>query len=177
MEWSDDIIARLRALWAEGLTTAEIGRRLGISKNSVVGKAHRLDLPARPSPIRRDAFHNVQRRAPAPRRVQGATLPPLSTAISTASGSPASACLDRALTRAIESAVDAGRPAAATRPGLVSPVARPVLRGAVCCWPIGEPGKPAFHFCGAAAMSGKPYCAAHAEIAYVRVRDRREDAA
>ena len=77
MEWSDDIIARLRALWAEGLTTAEIGRRLGISKNSVVGKAHRLDLPARPSPIRRDAIHNVQRRAPAPRRVQGATLPPL----------------------------------------------------------------------------------------------------
>ena len=177
MEWSDDIIARLRALWAEGLTTAEIGRRLGISKNSVVGKAHRLDLPARPSPIRRDAFHNVQRRAPAPRRVQGATLPPLSSAIPTASGSPVSAGLDRALTRAIESTVDAGRPAAATRPGLISPVARPVPRGAVCCWPIGEPGTPAFHFCGAAAMSGKPYCASHAEIAYVRVRDRREDAA
>ena len=31
----------------------EIGRRMGISKNAVVGKAHRLNLPARPSPIRR----------------------------------------------------------------------------------------------------------------------------
>ena len=177
MEWSDDIIVRLRALWAEGLTTAEIGRRLGISKNSVVGKAHRLDLPARPSPIRRDVVHNVQRRVPAPRRVQGATLPPLSMAISTPSRSPVSANLDRALTRAMESTVDSSRPVAAPRPGLVSPASRPVPRGAVCCWPIGEPGTPAFHFCGAAAMSGKPYCAAHAGIAYVRVRDRREDAA
>jgi len=30
----------------------EIGRHLGVSKNAVVGKAHRLDLPGRPSPIR-----------------------------------------------------------------------------------------------------------------------------
>ena len=43
---------RLRVLWAEGHSTSEIGRRMGITKNAVVGKAHRLDLPARPSPIR-----------------------------------------------------------------------------------------------------------------------------
>ena len=53
MEWNEETIARLRALWAEGLSTAEIGRRMGISKNAVVGKAHRLNLPARASPIRR----------------------------------------------------------------------------------------------------------------------------
>jgi GcrA cell cycle regulator len=52
MEWNDDTIGRLRALWAEGLSTAEIGRRMGVSKNAVVGKAHRLNLAARPSPIR-----------------------------------------------------------------------------------------------------------------------------
>jgi len=54
MEWSDEVISHLRALWAEGHSTAEIGRRLGVTKNAIVGKAHRLDLPARPSPIRRD---------------------------------------------------------------------------------------------------------------------------
>src|SRR5476651_615251 len=54
MEWNDEIIGQLRALWAEGHSTAEIGRRLGVTKNAIVGKAHRLDLPARPSPIRRD---------------------------------------------------------------------------------------------------------------------------
>ncbi|HQU05595.1 MAG TPA: GcrA family cell cycle regulator, partial [Acidocella sp.] len=58
MEWSEEIIAKLRALWAEGLSTAEIGRRLNISKNAVVGKAHRLNLPPRPSPIRRGTGEN-----------------------------------------------------------------------------------------------------------------------
>lgn len=43
----------LRVLWAAGHSTAEIGRRLGVSKNAVVGKAHRMDLGGRPSPIRR----------------------------------------------------------------------------------------------------------------------------
>ena len=51
-EWTDDTIRELRQLWSEGHSTAEIGRRIGISKNAVVGKAHRLDLPTRPSPIR-----------------------------------------------------------------------------------------------------------------------------
>ena len=54
-EWTDDTIRELRQLWSEGHSTAEIGRRMGISKNAVVGKAHRLDLPARPSPIRTDS--------------------------------------------------------------------------------------------------------------------------
>ncbi len=53
MEWTEETISRLRELWAEGLSTAEIGRRLSITKNAVVGKAHRLSLPPRPSPIRR----------------------------------------------------------------------------------------------------------------------------
>ncbi|QYU68227.1 hypothetical protein J4558_25925 [Leptolyngbya sp. 15MV] len=42
MDWSVEAIERLKALWAEGHSTAEIGRRMGISKNAVVGKAHRL---------------------------------------------------------------------------------------------------------------------------------------
>lgn len=50
-DWREDDIERLRVLWDEGHSTAEIGRRLGVSKNAVVGKAHRLDLPARPDPI------------------------------------------------------------------------------------------------------------------------------
>lgn len=44
--------AALGELWHEGISTAEIGRRLKISKNAVIGKAHRWGLPARPSPIR-----------------------------------------------------------------------------------------------------------------------------
>ncbi|MBR0657075.1 GcrA family cell cycle regulator, partial [Plastoroseomonas arctica] len=46
-----------------------------------------------------------------------------------------------------------------------------------CCWPIGEPGRPDFRFCSAEGLAGKPYCAEHAAVAYVKARDRREDAA
>ena len=53
MDWSPDQISELTRLWGEGLTTSEIGKRLGISKNAVVGKAHRLGLKGRPSPIKR----------------------------------------------------------------------------------------------------------------------------
>ena len=64
--WNSDTVARLRQLWGEGHPTAEIGRRLGLSKNAVIGKAHRLDLPNRPSPIRRGArlAHRQSRRDP-----------------------------------------------------------------------------------------------------------------
>jgi GcrA cell cycle regulator len=71
MIWDNETESRLRVLWAEGHSTAEIGRRMGISKNAVVGKAHRLDLDARPSPIAREGFAVVR-----PART-AVTLPPL----------------------------------------------------------------------------------------------------
>ena len=167
MEWNEDAIARLRALWAEGHSTAEIGRRMGVSKNAVVGKAHRLNLPARPSPIRRDASGTSTPRPPAPRRVTGPTLPPLPAA---------------------ESApTEPARPVTAVQPTYVAPPVRsPVLRqvaapvrhrSVTCCWPIGEPGTKSFRFCDSDATQGKPYCTEHAQLAYVKVRDRRDEAA
>ena len=53
MSWTDEKVSKLKSLWSEGLTTGEIGKRLGVSKNAVVGKAHRLSLNGRPSPIKR----------------------------------------------------------------------------------------------------------------------------
>jgi GcrA cell cycle regulator len=164
MEWNETIIAELRTLWAEGLSTAEIGRRLGISKNAVVGKAHRLDLSPRPSPIRRSE-RAPGAPAPAP-RVTGPTLAPLSSGPQAAH--PASSPV----------AAVSIAPAKAPVPRRLTAVAvAPVARVSACCWPVGEPGKPGFHFCDGAAVAGKPYCAEHAQLAYVKIRDRREDAA
>ena len=53
MAWTDEMVEELKKLWAEGVTTGEIGRRLNISKNSIVGKVHRLGLSGRPSPIKK----------------------------------------------------------------------------------------------------------------------------
>ena len=51
MNWTDSKTRELRRLWTEGWPTAEIGRALGVTKNAVVGKSHRLGLKPRPSPI------------------------------------------------------------------------------------------------------------------------------
>jgi GcrA cell cycle regulator len=208
MEWSDDIIGQLRALWDEGHSTAEIGRRLGVTKNAIVGKAHRLDLPARPSPIRRDPDAAPERRAPV-RRVEGPTLPPLPSAVadadaglpaftetplparrpdfgpgSTLGGPTPTPQRPPAMARPIVATPSMPRPVIhGTRPVAVPPP-RPVpsaprLYGRVvtCCWPIGEPGTREFHFCDVPSEPGRPYCEDHVKIAYVKIRDRREDAA
>lgn len=50
-DWTPERTAALIALWNEELSTSEIGRRLGITKNAVIGKVHRLGLTQRrPSP-------------------------------------------------------------------------------------------------------------------------------
>ena len=74
-DWTEDGIVRLRALWADGHPTAEIGRRLCISKNAIIGKAHRLDLPPRPSPIH--AKGSGKPRRPRMPRACGPDLPSL----------------------------------------------------------------------------------------------------
>src|SRR5436853_2668703 len=45
--WTPERIASLIALWEEGVTTAEIGRRIGVTKNAVIGKVHRIGLVPR----------------------------------------------------------------------------------------------------------------------------------
>ncbi len=158
MDWNDETIARIRDLWAEGHSTAEIGRRMGVTKNAIVGKAHRLNLPPRPSPIRRNPAEGHAPRRAAVKRVSGPTLPTLEA------NAPAA---PRPLPQA--------RPAMVLRSVPTQP--RPAGRVSACCWPLGDPGTPTFRFCGDPAMQSKPYCAQHAALAYVKVRDRRDDAA
>ncbi len=165
MEWDEEVIGKLRALWIEGHSTAEIGRRLGVSKNAVVGKAHRLSLASRPSPIRR-ASEQPRRRQP--RRASATTLPVLAAAQAPLPAAEPPTVVPRPQ-----------RPAGERQPPVLRavPPARPTARVNPCCWPIGEPGTRSFRFCDDDSVSGKPYCEQHAAQAYVRVRDRREDAA
>jgi GcrA cell cycle regulator len=163
MEWTGQAIDTLRDLWSQGHSTAEIGRRMGVTKNAIVGKAHRLDLPARPSPIRQaeaGGSATAPRRKPSVRDLSAA-----SPARRSPPGQPQASA-------ALAAAVVAANAASA---GAVRPFPRASLRS--CCWPIGEPGTRDFRFCAAEADAGRPYCAEHAAVAYVRVRDRRSDAA
>jgi GcrA cell cycle regulator len=156
-EWTDDRIRELRQLWSEEHSTAEIGRRMGISKNAVVGKAHRLDLPARPSPIRTGSAPRPPR-APRRRSVRRlADTVPLS-------------CLGEA---DIQAPVERIAPTVA--PVRHKAIAPRCIGSHPCYWPIGEPGTPAFRFCDEPAPLDVPYCDEHARLAY-KPR-RRHDAA
>ena len=54
MTWTDDRVALLRQLWGSGKSASEIAQMIGdVSRNAVIGKAHRLGLSGRPSPIKR----------------------------------------------------------------------------------------------------------------------------
>ncbi|MBB5687031.1 GcrA family cell cycle regulator [Sphingobium boeckii] len=53
MAWTDERIDSLRGMWEKGLTASQIAEELGgVSRNAVIGKAHRLGLQSRPSPVK-----------------------------------------------------------------------------------------------------------------------------
>ena len=53
MSWTDERIDRLKTMWENGLTASQIAEDLGgVSRNAVIGKAHRLGLKSRPSPVK-----------------------------------------------------------------------------------------------------------------------------
>ena len=61
MVWTPEKIKLLKKLWLKGKSTIEIGKELGMSKNAVVGKVHRLELAARPSPIKKNQKQGEQK--------------------------------------------------------------------------------------------------------------------
>ena len=78
MEWNADRISTLEKLWAEGKSGGEIGKALGITKSSAIGKAHRLGLPPRASPIKNFAFlaeRHLARTTPPKPRTPNPSLP------------------------------------------------------------------------------------------------------
>ncbi len=104
MSWTDDQVIKLTTLWNRGMTGGEISEIMGISRNSVIGKAHRLGLSGRPSPIIREKV------------IHG--------------------------------------------PNLLA------INERMCRWPIGDPKKPGFHFCGDKIDYSQSYCEKHRALAY-----------
>jgi GcrA cell cycle regulator len=152
-EWLDAATQRLRVLWAEGLGTREIGDDLGIGKNAVIGKARRLGLAPRPSPL---GVHPGQP-LPPPRPRTIRTPAPLEPQ---------------------QRASLAGRPPAppATPPAPPQPPPAPPTYSGTCMYPTSD-GRP-WTFCGAPCAPGRVYCAEHVAICYHPPgRHRLQDAA
>ena len=64
--WTEERLVQLRKLWDEGLSISQIGDALGVSRNAIAGKAHRMGLPKRPSPISKTAKETKKPAKPKP---------------------------------------------------------------------------------------------------------------
>lgn len=137
--WTAERIELLAKRWGEGLSATQIAVELGhVSRSAVLGKKNRLKLPER-EPCRAGAPIQHGRRSKF--RPDGFHRSPI--------GCPTA-------------------PSLPVDPHAPSPHACALLDldDTKCHWPIGEPGKTGFHFCG--APSASPYCAGHYGIAYRR---------
>lgn len=76
MSWTDERIATLTKMWESGATASQIADELGgVSRNAVIGKAHRLGLKARPSPVKANEAKEAKKKDPAPRAPAPAPAP------------------------------------------------------------------------------------------------------
>jgi GcrA cell cycle regulator len=67
MNWTDERIATLTKMWESGATASQIADELGgVSRNAVIGKAHRLGLKSRPSPVKPNEEKTTLKKAPDP---------------------------------------------------------------------------------------------------------------
>jgi GcrA cell cycle regulator len=200
MSWTEERIERLKKMWHEGATASQIADELGgVSRNAVIGKAHRLGLEQRPSPVKPGEEKETKKpAAPAPAAAAPAKATPKAEA-------PA-ARHDRAAPHAPSAqnplpsemqfrSIGPGGfirqgPGEQQAPIPPAPPRRLVpakpspevadktslldLNDRICKWPMGHPGEPDFYFCGEPANPGFPYCVQHCGVAYQAQLPRRD---
>lgn len=87
MSWTDERIEKLTKMWEGGATASQIAEELGgVSRNAVIGKAHRLGLKARPSPVK---ANEKPARPAAPKKAKPASDAPAARAPEEAPEAPA----------------------------------------------------------------------------------------
>ncbi|HBR85509.1 MAG TPA: GcrA cell cycle regulator, partial [Erythrobacter sp.] len=96
MSWTDERIATLKKMWEGGSTASQIADELGgVSRNAVIGKAHRLGLKSRPSPVKANdkkkaaAAPKAAPKAPAPKKAAKPAAKPAAAAAPAAPPEPA----------------------------------------------------------------------------------------
>jgi GcrA cell cycle regulator len=202
MSWTEERIERLKKMWADGATASQIADELGgVSRNAVIGKAHRLGLEQRPSPVKPGEEKEAKKASPAP--AAAAPKPaPRAEAPTPAKAGAAPAVTPTQVTTPNRSAPEmqyrsigpggfvrqgpgdqqAPIPPAPPRrlvpakpsPEVADKTSLLDLNDRICKWPIGHPGEPDFHFCGEPANPGFPYCVAHCGVAYQAQLPRRD---
>ena len=153
MVWTDEAVEELKKMWDKGMTTGQIAKALNVTKNSIIGKVHRLCLTARPSPIKKSTDKTEKKAAPqkqvkeTKKEVQKETAKPISK--------KEKAPVAEQEKKPIQVVEETNIP-------LVK------LDNHTCRWPMGDPRDEDFCFCGKRIRTGQTYCEEHAAVAYVK---------
>lgn len=159
MSWTDERVATLTKLWAEGLSASTIAAELGgVTRNAVIGKVHRLGLSGRAKPT-----GGAAKRARA-----------TSNKATYSAGTK-----KRAANSLTTKPNGTSAPAKSVVASLTEPKSKCLslvdLTDKTCKWPHGDPAERDFHFCGHRTEEESPYCDYHSKLAYQPTSDKRRE--
>ncbi len=174
--WTDKKIEKLKVLWDKGIPTAEIGKKLGFSKNAIVGKVHRLGLSNRNSPIKtssslvkKDVVKNVEKiKNVSKEKSQKHIIEHLENAEKIEENTKSVVSKNESIKKT-SSLLKNQKKKNGEGVSLLE------LTSDICCWPIDEVNSENFHFCGKKVFKNRPYCLEHCAIAYINTTSQSED--
>ena len=188
--WDSTALKKLKALMGKGLSTSEIGKRLGMSKNAVVGKLNRLGWNAKAGASTSTASKKSATKAPAksttktPAKVAAKSKVAPKAPAKKVATKPAAKKATTTTAKKTSGTKTPAKPAPAPKkePKVSSKTSAKNLamhqriiqhslemanlKPNQCRWPIGDPDSENFHFCGKTVFTGKPYCYEHCRLAY-----------
>lgn len=129
--WTEELDATLKTLHEAGLSYRLISDKMGVSRNAIAGRCHRLHLSreGKSAPMKK-----TKHSRPPVEQTEPIILPAV-VPVDTAKG-------------AVEAILS--------------------TKWRSCRFPIGDPKKPDFHFCGQPTRIGQPYCPDHYSIVYIK---------
>tara|TARA_Y100001958_G_C20789942_1_gene257849 strand:- start:77 stop:571 length:495 start_codon:yes stop_codon:yes gene_type:complete len=146
MSWTDEKVAKLKELWGKGKTASQIAEIIGgISRNAVIGKAHRLNLSAKIKTRTASSNQNFEN-----------TIENKSVKIKRGKRSKFKSLI-------IEKDFEPENPKQLEE-----------LDDNSCKWPIGHPNEKSFYFCGRSSLKDFSYCKLHLLYAY-QPKGKKED--
>ena len=191
--WDSIALKKLKALTGKGLSTSEIGKRLGMSKNAIVGKLNRLGWNAKAggaatttietekkstakktsekSAVKKaetKSAKTVEKKAAATKVASKKTETKVAVKAETkkVATPKIKADVKKAEPKAAMSKKDEAKNLAMHQRIIQHSLEMANLKPNQCRWPIGDPDSEHFHFCGETVFVGKPYCYEHCKQAY-----------
>ncbi len=188
--WDSGMLKKLKSLVGKGLSTSEMGKKLGMSKNAVVGKLTRLGWNTKASEAetekiakeskttskKQEKCSTEKKIAP---KVEKKAVAVKSVKAPSKANKDVKKPVKQVVVKDVKPKVEKKEPVviktASKKTKKDMALHELVIQHALqmanlkpnqCRWPIGDPDSDGFHFCGEQVFSGKPYCYEHCRQAY-----------